>query len=1237
MKYSYFLFGMLFIATSCTFKKEDKSPESSTKALLDTFSPPRVTVIAELADSLQPKTVSLDKVSKPLRVFVPKTTGSSYSVTTSKGKVYKINLEPPIKKLLPVLQNEKGNPIKDTAGNLFVMGEGGISNFTNFTTDDGLALDAVTCSLMDKSGNLWFGTSSGGISRYDGKSFTTFTSDQGLANNNVLSIKEDKSGNLWFGTKGGGVSCYDGRSFTTFTFAKDLANNSVLSIAEDKSGNLWFGTGGGGVLRCDPSALSRTGLKSFTNFTDEQGLANNTVNCIAEDKSGNLWFGTNGGGVSRLNADGKSFFNYNSAQGLANNIVNSIMEDKSGNLWFGTTGGGVSQLSRDRRSFTNFTNARGLANNDVRCIAEDKSGNLWFGTNSGGVSRYNGKSFTTFSTGQGLAGNWVYSIVEDKMGNLWFGTYGGGVSRYDGRSFTNFSSKQGLTWDEPRCIAEDKTGNLWFGTNGGGVSRYDGKSFTNFTISQGLANNFIWSIADDRLGILWFGTYGGGVSRYDGKSFTTFTSAQGLADNRVRNIVEDKSGNLWFGTDGGGVSRLTGDGGSITNFTTFQGLANNRVRSIAEDKWGNLWFGTYGGGVSRLSRDLKSITNFTTTQGLADNIILCIASDKSGNLWFGTPEGLSFMNREEVMKPGEINDRVNNKDNNKRFLFKTFKTKDGLPDNFVTQVMQLPDGKMAVGTNRGITFFNPAPGYPDGFTSLSGIEIYNSVSGYPVKDVNVGQNCMYQDSRGIIWAGTGNDKTMLVRFDPSALHINNNSPTLFIQSIKVNEENICWNDIIKKSKVRSEVLGGAECIINPANIVEEVTTMGKVLTGPERENMRLHFGGIKFDSITRFNHIPENLILPYRHNKITFEFGAIEVDKPNSVQYQYILIGYDKEWSPVLKKTSATFGNISEGTYTFKVKAQSPNGVWCTPVTYTFKVLPPWYRSWWAYLVYTLAFLLALRIFSKYRERRLRAEKEKLEKKVEERTSELKEMQSQLVQQEKLASLGALTAGIAHEIKNPLNFVNNFAELSNELLEELKTAGNEEEKQGIMQTLRQNLEKINHHGKRADSIVKSMLEHSRSGTGEKQLTDINKLCDEYLNLAYHGMRANLKDFNCTIERNFEENLPKLNIVPQDISRVLLNLINNAFYAIKDKPDATLTLTTMATANSVIIKIKDNGTGIPEDVRRKIFEPFFTTKPAGSGTGLGLSLSFDIIKAHGGKIEVDSKENEYTEFKISLPV
>jgi ligand-binding sensor domain-containing protein/signal transduction histidine kinase len=1234
MKYLYILCVMLFLAPSCTRKKESKSSDDTT-VRKEALAPVQVVTIEKLPDSLQPKTIVMDKVPKPVTLTVPTTKGSSYSITTSKGKVHKINLEPPVTKLLPVLLDENSKPIKDKAGNSFIMGDGGLSSFTNFTTENGLAMDNIFFSMLDKRGNIWFGTIGGGVSRYDGKSFTNFTSAQGLANNSVTSIAEDKSGNLWFGTEGGGVSRYDGKSFTNYTSAQGLANNNVHSIAEDKSGNLWFGTFGGGVSR-----LSRDG-KSFTNLTTIQGLANNNVASMAEDKSGNLWIGTRGGGVSRLSQDGKSFTNFTTAQGLANNNVYSIAEDKSGDLWFGTFGGGVSHY--DGKSFTNFTSAEGLAGNSVLSIAEDKSGNLWFGTNGGGVSRYDGKSFTSFTSAQGLAGNIVYGITEDKSGNLWFGTIGGGVSRYEGRSFTNFTSAQGLAGNLVFTIAGDKSGNLWFGTFRGGVSRYDGKSFTNFTSAQGLVNNNVYSILEDKSGNLWFGTHGGGVSRLsrDGKSFTNFTTAQGLANNNVYNIAEDNSGNLWFGTRGGGVSRLSRDGKSFTNFTSAQGLVNNKVFCITKDRSGNLWLGTLGGGVSRY--DGKSFTNLTSAQGLGSNLVWCITEDNKGNLWFGTAEGLSFLNRDQVLKVGNITDKANNRDNNKNRIFKTFTTKDGLPDNFVTQVMQLPNGKMVVGTNLGIAFFNPASEQPDTFRRLSCIEIYNANSGYPVKDINTGQNCLYLDSKGMIWAGTGSEKMALVRFNPSALHADSTSPTLVIQKIKVNEQNICWYDLNPALSQK----GQGDSLSFPANITEEVTTFGKTLTEEDRNNMRQRYGDIRFKSITKFYPVPEQLVLPYRHNNINIGFGAIEVDRPNMVSYRYMLEGYDKDWSPVLKETSATFGNISEGTYTFKVKAMGPNGVWCEPVTYIFKVLPPWYRTWWAYLMYTLVFSLAFWMFIKWWERNLRNEKNRLEKKVEERTTELnqslellKETQSQLVQQEKLASLGALTAGIAHEIKNPLNFVNNFAELNNELLQEMNEQidkGNYEEVKAISKKIQLNDSRINEHGKRADGIVKSMLEHSRSGTAEKQPTDINRLCNEYLNLAYHGMRANVKDFNCTIERNFAENLPIINIVPQDISRVMLNLINNAFYAVKDKPGATLTLTTMATARCVIIRIKDNGTGIPEDVKQKIFEPFFTTKPAGSGTGLGLSLSFDIIKAHGGKIDVHTEEGKGTEFIISLPV
>ncbi len=274
-------------------------------------------------------------------------------------------------------------------------------------------------------------------------------------------------------------------------------------------------------------------------------------------------------------------------------------------------------------------------------------------------------------------------------------------------------------------------------------------------------------------------------------------------------------------------------------------------------------------------------------------------------------------------------------------------------------------------------------------------------------------------------------------------------------------------------------------------------------------------------------------------------------------------------------------------------------------------------------------------------------QKQKAKSKIEKAYTELKSTQAQLIQSEKMASLGELTAGIAHEIQNPLNFVNNFSEVSNELLDEMNLEldkGDIDEAKIISNDIKQNLEKINHHGKRADAIVKGMLQHSQKSTGKKEPTDINALCDEYLRLSYHGLRAKDKSFNADFKTEFDESIGKINIVPQDIGRVLLNLYNNAFYAVNKKKKIAdgnyqplVLVQTKRVNDRVEIIVNDNGNGIPALIKEKIFQPFFTTKPTGQGTGLGLSLSYDIIKAHGGEIKVETKEREGSEFIIMLPL
>jgi len=357
-------------------------------------------------------------------------------------------------------------------------------------------------------------------------------------------------------------------------------------------------------------------------------------------------------------------------------------------------------------------------------------------------------------------------------------------------------------------------------------------------------------------------------------------------------------------------------------------------------------------------------------------------------------------------------------------------------------------------------------------------------------------------------------------------------------------------------------------------------------------------------------------------------------------------------------------------------------------------LFPGWHQSWRNYFeaakLFGFIWMAGMLIINKRQRKALEkeqlkaAEKEKefritekikaeLEVQVKERTAELtqqkealqqtlnelKATQSQLIQSEKMASLGELTAGIAHEIQNPLNFVNNFSEVSNELIDEMKEAiakGDNNEVNAIANDLKQNLEKINHHGKRADGIVKGMLQHSRSSSGIKEPTNINTLADEYLRLAYHGLRAKDKSFNAIMKTDYDESIGEINVIPQDMGRVILNLITNAFYAVQQKQkessgqavtpieglltryEPTVTVSTKKINNKVEIKVADNGNGIPQKVLDKIFQPFFTTKPTGEGTGLGLSMSYDIVtKGHGGQLKVQTKEGEGAEFIIILPV
>jgi two-component system, NtrC family, sensor kinase len=364
--------------------------------------------------------------------------------------------------------------------------------------------------------------------------------------------------------------------------------------------------------------------------------------------------------------------------------------------------------------------------------------------------------------------------------------------------------------------------------------------------------------------------------------------------------------------------------------------------------------------------------------------------------------------------------------------------------------------------------------------------------------------------------------------------------------------------------------------------------------------------------------------------------------------YYYQQIGFDAYKSLYNDESSRQFQNLS------LAEAQRVQDI-----AQAKKIADDQYKSnlrLYALLaILLIAFLIGFFIYRSNRLKQkaydlLKRQKQEIDEqksKLEESLTELQTTQAQLIQSEKMASLGELTAGIAHEIQNPLNFVNNFSEVNSELIAEMKEEidkGNLNEVKAIANDISENEQKINHHGKRADAIVKGMLQHSRSSAGQKELTDINALADEYLRLAYHGLRAKDKSFNATLNTDFDQRLDKVSVVSQDIGRVILNLFTNAFYSVTEKKksgienyEPTVSVSTKRWGNKVEIRVGDNGFGVPQKVIDKIFQPFFTTKPVGQGTGLGLSLSYDIIKAHGGDLKVETKEGEFAEFLILLPL
>ena len=929
------------------------------------------------------------KIPKALKIISPGKEGVPLAKTVpARGKSV------PVKQPIP----ELALPLK--------MKESAISDIQYLDLNQGMNSSYVWSVIEDSKGNLWFGTGTGGVSRYDGRYLTHYTTQEGLSNNTLRAMMEDSQGNLWFATDGGGVNKYDGIQFTHFTTAEGLSDNVIYSLLEDSHGSIWIGSRIGGVIRYDPPA-EKGGIGTFTQFTEKEGLSHNTVRSIFEDSQGHLWFGTIGGGVTHYNpSEGGRFIHYTVEEGLANNIVRSILEDKQGHLWFGTAGG-LSQFQPSEDGlgelFVNYTRQQGLSDDVVWTMLKDRQENLWIGTRDGGVCKFDGKSFTHYTTREGLNNNWITSLVEDSYGNFWLGTRGGGVNRINDQSFSHFTSKEGLNNDWITTIFEDHKENLWFGSLGGGVSQYTGQHFVHFTTEQGLKNNNVRAIQEDGNGNLWFGMDGGGLYRYNspqllntdsekwpisGKiefakknayalGFTQWTVKEGLTHNSVWSLLVDSHDNVWAGTWFGGATRLDLGQNNQTHFSMEEGLISNTIWSILEDRQGNIWLGTRAGGASKLASknftlgnklaeahlEESYVTHYTTKEGLCHNSITTMLEDSRGRLWFGTDGGgLCQLDPSENPFNGQSGSR-------KRFTHYT--SEDGLSDNRVLSIIEDQKKFIWVSTQKGITVLIPS----NKLTSLMAdvpeekeYIFFSFSSGEGLKKLNFERNSACLDSKNRIWWGSTDGVTML---NLNKFELPTQAPRVVLNHIEINDTFIDFHRLNDKAKARQHSL----------------------------EEDFSHY----IDGAVPFYNYPNSLELPYRFNHLSFHFSAIDWSaSQQKIKYSYFLEGLDKKWSLSQRDNKVDFRNIPFGDYTFKVKAIGGAELWSEVLEYRFTILPPWWHSWWARSLYVIFGLLSIFAYVNWRTLALKKRQKELERTVEERTTELAAQKDELAHKNEL-------------------------------------------------------------------------------------------------------------------------------------------------------------------------------------------------------------------------------------------
>lgn len=1113
--------------------------------------------------------------------------------------------------------------------------------FEHYASNEGLSQSAVKCIQQDHLGYMWFGTLSG-LNKYDGLHFTPYTHSRqdstSLTSMHITTLFEDSQHRLWVGTPEG-LNLFNRaqNNFQRFVHLDDnlnsLPNNYIHDILEDTEGTLWIATRGG-LCKYDPVT------NRFENFRKEEneanGMVSNNIRCLYEDSQQEFWIGYFGlDGLQKFDRKSNTFttvlYNKEDNTQSLNVSIWSIFEDSQNNFWLGTNEEGLLLFDRTSNNFYKYKEnpdkKGGINSSTIKAITEDNSGNLLLATEGGGLNVLSLENFNQFNpqfidyqveplNAYSINDNFLESIYKDNSGLIWIGTKDSGVNKIDRgiQKFTHYQSNQiagnNLTNKDVWSVLQDHIGNIWVGTSDG-LNRIDDEriNIDYFYHSPNdpttLTGNHIYTIFQDAALDIWIGTDEGLTKLPFGKiidpSFIQYRHEEedrrSLSNNEVRCLLEDGDEHLWIGT-ASGLNLMNRSTNTFQSFFNPKGKDNNFIRCllIAKDK--KLWVGTEKG-LSQFNYSTKSFINYLQEEGnqksIGTNVIHCLFQDEEETIWVGTSDGLN--------KLKSINGKIE---------FESFNVMDGLPDNNIYAIRADRKKNLWLSTNTSITKFN---------TKTNTVEkIFTNKDG--LQDGEFNPNASYKNYQGELFFGGSDGMNM---FLPSELPLNKQKPPVVLTDFEIDYKSV---PIDPNGQLKTHI-----------SIADRIT------------------------------------LKPGDNKAFTFEFAALNYTQSQKNSYAYKLENYDDTWQlPPRNRNLAFYTNIDPGYYVFKVKAANNDDEWNEEGTSIELVIEPTFTQTLYFKVGLFLLTIGLGyLFYLNRVSSLRRRSATLEKMVEERTEQvqkqnsqlettvktLKETQAQLVESEKMASLGQLTAGIAHEINNPINFISSnvqalkmdFQDMQG-VLKKVKELENAKDRTQLTQELIQLgkqldfdlLEKeisdllggIERGTERTVNIVSSLRTFSRNSTETFAEADIHEGLDSTLVILNSQLNGHI-----SIEKSYGK-IPSIRCQISRLNQVFLNIINNSIQAINAKSNGTpsngnIKISTKLVKNKVLVRIKDDGTGMDEDTRKRVFEPFYTTKDVGDGTGLGLSISYGIIEQHNGKIEVLSKKGTGTEFIIQLPL